>query len=256
MQAEIDCEIRSARDMTQLGAACRHVSEALGFRYFQFGFRIPVSLVRPCQIILSGYPKVWRTRYDDCGYLGIDPVVQHALRSVLPFGWDELELDTPEVRRLFSEAAQHGLCHGFSVPVHGAHGESALFSFARTEPLPPDINERTRMFQRASWLTALLHERLRSVVYEGAGVMTEKKRLTPRELQCLRRAAEGLSATMIGREMHISEHTVNYHLGNAETKLGACSRRNAVARAVALGEIEPQCYPGELRASQEVIDLH
>lgn len=255
MQADIDSAIRDAGNVTQLGAACRRISESIDFRYFQFGFRIPVSLTQPCQIILSGYPKVWRTRYDDCGYLGIDPVVRRALGSVLPFGWDELELDTPEIRRLFTEAAQHGLCHGFSVPVHGAHGESALFSFARQEPLPPH-DERIDLFRHASWLTALLHERLRAVVYEGAGVLNEKKRLTPREQQCLLQAAEGRSATVIGREMHISEHTVNYHLANAETKLGARSRRHAVARAVALGEIEPRCYPAELRDSQEMIEAH
>jgi len=254
MDAELDSAIRDARTVTQLGAACRRVSESLDFRYFQFGFRIPVSLKRPCQIILSGYPKPWRTRYDDCGYLGIDPVVRRALGSVLPFGWDELELDSPQTRQLFTEAAEHGLRHGFSVPVHGAHGESALFSFARPEPLPA-AEERSELFRRTNWLTALLHERLRAVVYAGAGVPDERQRLTPREQQCLMRAAEGLSAPVIGREMHISEHTVNFHLGNAETKLGARSRRNAVARAVALGEIEPRCYPGELRESQELIEL-
>lgn len=256
MQADLDSAIRDARNVTQIGAACRRISESIDFRHFQFGFRIPVSLTRPCQIILSGYPKAWRTRYDDCGYLSIDPVVRRALGSVLPFGWDELELRTPETRQLFAEAAEHGLCHGFSVPVHGAHGESALFSFARAEPLPANPDERADLFRRTGWLTALLHERLRAVMYEEAGVLGEKGRLTPREQQCLQQAAEGRSATVIGREMHISEHTVNYHLANAETKLGARSRRHAVARAVALGEIEPRCYPDELRGSREVIELY
>lgn len=239
--------------MSQTGAACRQVSEALGFRFFQYGFRVPISLTRPCQIILSGYPKAWRSHYDDCGYLTIDPVIRRALGSVVPFGWDELELDTPEAQRLFEDAARHGLRHGFSVPVHGAHGESALFSFAREEPLPSDASERAELFQRAGWLTALIHERLRSLVYRGAGV--QLKRLTQRERQCLQKAAEGQSARIIARELRISNHTVNFHLRNAEIKLGAVSRRHAVARAVALGEIEPRCYPPQLRQSQELLDL-
>ncbi|HUP92263.1 MAG TPA: LuxR family transcriptional regulator [Solimonas sp.] len=253
MQIDLDVAIRDARNVSQAGAACRRVSEALGFRFFQLGFRVPISLTRPCQIILSGYPRAWRTHYDDCGYLVIDPVIRRALGSVVPFGWDELELETPEMQRLFAEAAGYGLRHGFSVPVHGAHGESALFSFAREEPLPSDPAERAELFQRASWLTALVHERLRALVYQGAGV--QHKRMTPRERQCLQKAAEGLSATVIARELGISDHTVNFHLRNAETKLGARSRRHAVARAVALGEIEPRCYPGQLRQSQELHDL-
>ncbi|HVT36757.1 MAG TPA: LuxR family transcriptional regulator [Nevskiaceae bacterium] len=250
----VDGQIETARNIQQVGAACRRAAETLGYRYFQFGFRVPVSLTRPCQIVLSGYPQEWRTWYDDCGYLTIDPVVQRALGSVLPFGWDELALETPEAQRLFAEAARYGLAHGFSVPVHGAHGESALFSFARGEALPAGA-VRAEQFRHAHWLTALIHERLRTLVYEGEGIGRLHRRLTRRERQCLQLAAEGLSATAIGRGMKISEHTVNFHLVNAEAKLGARSRRHAVARAVALGEIEPGCYPPQLRQSQELVDL-
>jgi hypothetical protein len=48
---------------------------------------------------------------------------------------------------------------------------------------------------------------------------------------------------------------VNFHLSNAEAKLGARSRRHAVVRAVALGEIAPGCYPPQLRQSQEVVEF-
>jgi DNA-binding CsgD family transcriptional regulator len=253
---ELGTAIRDARSVAQTGAACRRVSETLGFRYFQLGFRIPISLTQPCQIILSGYPKAWRTRYDDCGYLTSDPVVMKALGTVMAFGWDELELKTPAEHKLFEEAAAHGLRHGFSAPAHGAHGEGALFSFAREEPLPARGPERESLFHRAQWFAAQVHERLRGLVQAGVLLSGETaKRLTPRERTCLQFAAEGLSAPIIGRDMRISEHTVNFHLNNAEIKLGARSRRHAVARAVALGEIQPSCYAPQLRQSQEMVDV-
>lgn len=255
MDIELSDAIRNARNIPQTGAACRRVSSALGFRYFQFGFRIPISFTRPCQIILSGYPRAWRTRYDDCEYLVIDPVVKRALGTVVPFGWDELELDTPKVKQLFAEAAAHGLRYGFSAPVHGAHGEGALLSFAREEPLPISVDARAELFGRAQWFAALVHEKLRTLVHEGAVAVGEQKHLTQRERECLQYAAEGLSSTVIARGLHISGHTVNFHLLNAEAKLGARSRRHAVARAVAFGEIEPRCYPPELRQSLQVVEI-
>lgn len=254
-EAELAARITAAEDIADTGAACRRVAESLGFPLFQFGFRVPVSFARPCQVILSGYPRAWRQHYDDCGYLAVDPVVRRALGSVVAFGWDELVLDTPEARRLFEDAASFGLCHGFSAPVHGAHGEGALFSFARDTPLPQAPAERRALFRSAQWFTTLIHERLRALIYQEGATFGEARPLTQRERECLQRAADGLSSVLIARALGISEHTVAFHLGNAEAKLGARSRQHAVARAVALGEIEPRCYPERLRQSQELVDV-
>lgn len=253
--AALTAQISAAADIADTGAACRRVAEALGFPLFQYGFRVPVSFTRPCQVILSGYPRAWRQRYDDCGYLSIDPVVRRARGSVVPFAWDEVALDSREARRLFDEAASFGLCHGFSVPVHGAHGEGALFSFAREHPLPTSPPVRRALFSSAQWFTALIHDRLRALIYQDGASFGEARPLTQRERECLQLAADGGSSGVIAQALGISEHTVAFHLGNAEVKLGARSRQHAVARAVALGEIEPRCYPQRLRQSQEVVDV-
>jgi len=115
--AALTAQISAATDITEAGAACRRVAETLGFPLFQYGFRVPVSFARPCQVILSGYPRAWRQRYDDRGYLSVDPVVRRALGSVVPFAWDELALDAPDGRGIFEEAADFGLRHGFDGPV-------------------------------------------------------------------------------------------------------------------------------------------
>ncbi|MCI0750046.1 MAG: LuxR family transcriptional regulator [Nevskiales bacterium] len=254
--AELVAEIRGAKDIPAVGVSCRGVSAALGFPLFLFGFRIPVSFAKPCQIILSGYPIEWRKRYDECGYLAIDPIVLRALGTVIPFGWDELDMSAPKTQQLFAEAATYGLRHGFSVPVSGSHGEGALFNFSREQPLPMASDERAALFRRAQWFTALIHERLRALIYqESAANRFDAKPLTVRERECLKYAADGMSAPVIARTLNISEHTVAFHLGNAELKLGTRSRQHTVARAVALGQVEPSCYPGHLHQSQEIIEI-
>jgi DNA-binding CsgD family transcriptional regulator len=252
---DIAVALAAARNFTQLGAGCRRVAERLGFPHFLFGFRIPLSLTQPCQVVLSGYPKAWRERYDDCEYLQCDPAVLRCQQSVLPFGWDELALAAPRAQQLFADAARHGLRHGFSVPVHGAHGEGSMFSFARETALPPRAGGREELFARAQGFTLQLHERMVALLNEGAIPAPERRPLTPRERECLQHAADGGTTAMIGRGLRISEHTVNFHLTNAEAKLGARSRRHAVVRAVALGQIAPACYPRQLRQSQKVVEF-
>lgn len=59
--------------------------------------------------------------------------------------------------------------------------------------------------------------------------------LTPRELEVLQLLAEGLPNKTIADRLHISEHTVKFHVNALLGKLGAQSRTEAVVRATRLG---------------------
>lgn len=61
--------------------------------------------------------------------------------------------------------------------------------------------------------------------------------LTPRELEVLQLLAEGLANKAIAQQLHISDHTVKFHVNSIMTKLGAQSRTEAVVRATRLGLI-------------------
>lgn len=52
--------------------------------------------------------------------------------------------------------------------------------------------------------------------------------LSPREIECLKWAAQGKSAWETGRILGISRHTVAFHLDNAKAKLGVRSTIQAV----------------------------
>jgi DNA-binding NarL/FixJ family response regulator len=63
------------------------------------------------------------------------------------------------------------------------------------------------------------------------------ERLTPREQEVLRLVSGGLGNKEIGERLHISEHTVKFHISSVLGKLGAASRTEAVSQGIRQGLI-------------------
>lgn len=63
--------------------------------------------------------------------------------------------------------------------------------------------------------------------------------LTARERQVMRLVVNGNTNAAIGRLLGLHPVTINRHLANIYTALGARDRANAVGIALLLGEIEP-----------------
>jgi len=59
--------------------------------------------------------------------------------------------------------------------------------------------------------------------------------LTAREQEVLQRLSEGISNKEIAAKMHISDHTVKFHVNAILTKLGVTSRTEAVVQAARRG---------------------
>jgi DNA-binding NarL/FixJ family response regulator len=76
---------------------------------------------------------------------------------------------------------------------------------------------------------ALLSVLLPTSQLEAPPVMYQ---ITPRELDVLRLLAEGLPNKIIADRLHISEHTVKFHVNALMEKLQAQSRTEAVVRAI------------------------
>lgn len=74
--------------------------------------------------------------------------------------------------------------------------------------------------------------------------------LTMRERDCLTLVAKGRTSKDVGRELGISAGGANFHILNAQRKLGALNRIHAVAMAIALGLLSATaamngtCSPG------------
>ncbi|MEM7555104.1 MAG: response regulator transcription factor [Cyanobacteria bacterium P01_A01_bin.84] len=61
--------------------------------------------------------------------------------------------------------------------------------------------------------------------------------LTPREIEVLQMLTSGLSNKVLAQQMHISEHTVKFHISSIFQKLDVSTRTEAVAVGVRLGLI-------------------
>jgi DNA-binding NarL/FixJ family response regulator len=64
--------------------------------------------------------------------------------------------------------------------------------------------------------------------------------LTPREREVLELLASGLSPAQVAGRLHLGPETIRSHVKSAMGRLGASTRAQAVALAVALEEIEPR----------------
>lgn len=246
----------SADTVVAAHTACTELAHSLGFSQFLYGLRLPVPLDQPCQLILSGYSPTWRARYDEQRYMLTDPVLQRSIASTLPVEWDRIERRDPRTHQMFAEAADTGLKHGMTLPVHGAHGEFSLLSLAGPDALPTSPIARMELARRAHWFASHLHECVRRIALQPAAQRRGElpAQLTARERDCLRMAAEGLSASEIADKLKISERTVVFHFSRCQEKLQVTTRQHAVARAITLGEVQPQCYPDRLAQSLQLVE--
>jgi DNA-binding CsgD family transcriptional regulator len=72
---------------------------------------------------------------------------------------------------------------------------------------------------------------------------SESLTFTSREAEILALLAAGLSTDEVGRELHISAHTVTHHIGKMLDRVEASNRTELVARGYALGVLRPQDWP-------------
>ncbi|OQW49505.1 helix-turn-helix transcriptional regulator [Candidatus Raskinella chloraquaticus] len=78
---------------------------------------------------------------------------------------------------------------------------------------------------------------LRSISQRYARLSGKPRRLTPREVECLRWASEGRTSEDIAGLLDIAQTTVETHFKHAAAKLGAQNRSHAVAEALRSGVI-------------------
>jgi two-component system, NarL family, response regulator LiaR len=84
----------------------------------------------------------------------------------------------------------------------------------------------------AAGRSTLAPEIVQTLVQHASGPSPPGEDLSPREREVLVLLVEGLSNPAIASRLVVARSTVNFHVGNILTKLGAASRTEAVARAV------------------------
>jgi LuxR family transcriptional regulator, quorum-sensing system regulator BjaR1 len=186
-------------------------------------------------VLVSAFPKGWMERYLQQEYVHIDPVIRRIQQDLSPFRWSEAAALAPSdqnstVSRMFGEANEFSLKDGFAVPMLTLDGSIAAVSLGGERlDLPPTAAGMISMV--SSFAIA------RAIELKSQQVRRRNAKLTPREIECIKWAADGKTEWEISTILGISEHTADKHLSNAHRKLQAANRPQAVANALRLGLI-------------------
>jgi LuxR family quorum sensing-dependent transcriptional regulator len=178
-------------------------------------------------VIVSRWPAEFFMLYVENDYARSDPLIRRSMQSHMPFEWqaDSYRSDgDPRVVEIMRRAADHGLKHGYLVPIHGPKGYEGCVSMAAS------ALELSAQAKSAVHLMALYaFDRMRTL----RGHLPDKKLLlTAREREVLSWVAAGKSAAQISQALRISKRTVDEHSQTAARKLGAANRTQAVAIAM------------------------
>jgi LuxR family transcriptional regulator, quorum-sensing system regulator SolR len=204
----------------------------LGFGLCAHGLRMPLPVTRPYTAYLSNYPPEWQARYTEQKYLEIDPTVAHGMRSSEPVLWNEEFF--AKAPQLWSEAQSHGLKHGWAQSRRDPEGTFSLLVLARSEGAIT-ISELADKASVMKQLVEESHERMKACC--APEFRRPQHELSDREIDVLRWTADGKTAAEIAEILGVSERTVNFHVNNIVTKLGASNKINAAVRAATLGLI-------------------
>jgi LuxR family quorum-sensing system transcriptional regulator SolR len=202
----------------------------LGFEYCALGMRLPLPFSNPRTVMFNNYPQAWQQRYQAEQYLRIDPTVAQGLTSTRPMLWSEALFASS--RPLWEDARAHGLQFGWAQPTHDLKGVASLLTFARSGEAI-DCSEYQAKVQQMQWLAQAAHAALSNILAaKPDGVASI--RLTEREVEVLRWAADGKTASESAEILGISERTVIFHIDNALRKLGAANKTAGVLKAAML----------------------
>lgn len=212
--------------------------EALIYDYTPSAFDMNGNMMGPSLMKLRNISDDMQEFWAEKGYFRIDPVQRLACRASAPFFWNYDEKAETLLQKFMTEDTapvanylhERDISAGVTVPIHMPFGDYAtvtgVFSGSRTDfrqralRYLADFNLMAQIFHQAAY--ELFDEQIRG---------TGKVHLTERERECLRYAAEGLSAKEISRIIARSVPTVVMHLNAAAKKLGAKNRTQAVVRA-------------------------
>jgi LuxR family transcriptional regulator len=196
------------------------------------------TLIAPSVLKLRNISEDMHEYWFDRGYFQIDPVQLLALRTTAPFFWNyDTRVDTLINTLLDEKSApvsrylhERDMSCGVTVPVHMPHGDFATVTAVWFGDSPAHQRDAEHHMADFGLLAHVFHEAAFSLMGK-----TERKNrqvhLTERERECLRHAAEGLSAKETSRIIGRSVPTVVMHLNSAARKLGARNRIQAVVRA-------------------------
>lgn len=181
-------------------------------------------------VLSDCWPNEWAQRYYEREYFLRDPIALSFTKSARPYTWSEaLEMIPcePDQHQIMAESAEFGLRDGYVIPIMGHANYKAIVGFAGRE-----LDKDPRNLAAMHMMAIYAHDRIRKLRFGSPDRrLPLPVKLSARELECLRWAANGKTNWEIGQILSISENTVTTHIRRAMNKFGVGTRTQAVVLA-------------------------
>jgi len=212
-------------------AALLAEAQRLGFEHCAYGLRLAAPISNPKVLTLNNYPSAWQLRYQQAGYMAIDPSVRHGHLSRDPLVWGEKLFASTET--FWSEAKEHGLRVGWAQSSLDGFGVGGMLTLSRSSEALTDTELHDKEIEMR-WLVQAAHLSLARLMKPKLAVQLDTP-LTPREIEVLKWSADGKTAAEIGDILSISVPTVNFHIKNVIQKMKTANKTAAVVQALMSG---------------------
>jgi DNA-binding CsgD family transcriptional regulator len=171
----------------------------------------------------------WTARYAARGYHLVDPRVTLTRNRSVPVTWDaSIGEREPRVCEFLYDAARHDVRGGIAWSSYDARIGRAVVAW---DSKHADAASVCLRLGTIALLAGIVHEALAAHCITAPA--HSNGTLTARERECLALVARGMTSADVGTKLGITARTANFHIGNIMAKLGAVSRGEAIARAVA-----------------------
>lgn len=230
-------DLPDCRSRDDLRAWLQHFAHRLGFyggRYVHLGHLLTGLRAAEGEGPVRWVSTAARDGSNDHGAQSLlaDPSLAKARETFSPFTWStarpEPDLTARQVAWLRVERS-YGIGAGVAAPIQDYAAGPACFSLF-------GVDEAVAGQLVAGWsadlafVGAQFHARAQAIL-PATEMLNAEAALSPREIECLRLAATGLTVSAVAEEIGVTHRTVEFHLGNAGRKLGAVNKIHAIAIA-------------------------
>lgn len=182
-------------------------------------------------VYADGFSREWLDCYDREDFRASDPIPSRVMKHGAMMTWQEAELaapNSPANEAYFTAMREHGLVHGFGIPLFGPRGRDAYAAFDFDKPVTEVQADNLGTVRSVSQAG---HQRVCVLLDQTQSV----PQLSERELEVLAWTARGKSLTTIATILELSPDTVKTYLKRIYAKLEVSDRVGAVVKALRMG---------------------
>lgn len=208
---------------------------SFGFRHYAFTYyaghiRTGRKLRYHC---VSDALRPWHLHYLEQSYADVDRTLEENQTQTFPLFWDiHTQLAQAKNKREYrmrQDSFAFGVRQGLSIPLHGPHNDFISVTLHQFQGESCLANYETHQYE---WISAmyLFYHHINRMLTVDSSLPPTGYHLTPRELQCIKLTSQGLRVEHIARQLKITPRTVNFHIQNANKKIGTNNKHQAAYR--------------------------